>query len=76
MRYFFNYRDAGRFHSDTEGTELADISAAMEEAEQSARELLGINGSEIDPQFTDGSYEVRDERGVLVGTVAFNRLPA
>ena len=37
---------------------------------------LGINRSEIDPQFADGSYEVRDERGVLVGTVAFNRPPA
>jgi hypothetical protein len=73
MRYFFHYRDAGRYVTDTEGTELSDVGAATVEARQSVRELLGTERGESDPAFSSGTYEICDEAGTMVAKVAFDQ---
>lgn len=71
-RYFFSYRDAGRYFHDHEGTELGTLEDARAEGRQSARELLGSERGENDPGFATGAYEITDVLGVLLAVVSFD----
>lgn len=72
MRYFFHYRDATRYFADGEGTELLDLAAAQREGRLSARELLGSERAESDPEFLPGAYEITDGAGLLLAVVQFD----
>lgn len=68
-RYFFHVHD-GTASRDTEGTQLADIYAAQEEAIRTSGELL----REIGGKFWNGeewSLEVTDEAGRVLFTLRF-----
>jgi hypothetical protein len=72
MRYYFHYRDADRYFADDEGTELSDLEMAQSEGRLSARELLGSERAESDPEFLAGAYEISDADGVLLAVVHFD----
>jgi len=61
-RYFFHVFDL-EWYRDCEGEELVDVAAAMDQAEQVARELL-----EGEERVNDGDsrIEVVDEHGLIV----------
>ena len=66
--YFFNIVDHQGFVPDKEGEELPNDRAAIEKAEQSARELLAnevLARREIDAK----RIEVRDERGGIISAI-------
>jgi hypothetical protein len=71
MRYFFNYRNADQYFADSEGSELADLAAATAEGRQSASEFLGTERGEQYVEFSNGSYEITDHAGLLLGIVRF-----
>jgi len=71
-RYFFSYRDAGRYFHDHEGTELGTLEDARAEGRQSARELLGSERGENDAGFSTGVYEITNALGVLLAVVPFD----
>jgi hypothetical protein len=71
-RYFFNYRDPGRYFIDTEGTMLADLVAARAEGRLSAREILGCEHGELDPQFLPGRFEITDVAGEILAMIPFD----
>jgi len=72
MRYFFHYRDAERYFADAEGTDLNDLETAQSEGRLSARELLGSERAESDPDFLAGAYEISDADGMLLAVVQFD----
>jgi hypothetical protein len=72
MLYFFHYRDAARYFADDEGTELFDLAAAQSEGRLSARELLGSERAESDPEFLPGAYEIADAAGLVLAVVQFD----
>jgi hypothetical protein len=72
MRYFFNYRDAGRYFVDGEGSDHPDIAAATAEGHQSARELLGSEYGECHPEYLGGAYEITDDAGSVLAVVQFD----
>lgn len=72
MRFFFHYRDAGRYFADLEGTELGDLAAARTEGRQSARELLGSEHGRSDRAFLRGTFEIADALGTVLAVVAFD----
>jgi hypothetical protein len=71
MRYFFNYRGRGGYFPDGEGTELIDLAAAQSEGRLSARELLGAERGESDPDYLAGAFEITDGEGTLLAVVQF-----
>ena len=71
-RYFFNYRDVTRYFADAEGGDFLDLAAARVDGHQSARELLGTERGEIDPDFLGGAFEITDLAGVLLATIRFD----
>lgn len=74
MRYFFNYRDSTRYFADGEGDDFADLATARSDGQQSARELLGSERAESDPDFFGGSFEIVDGAGVVLAVVQFDEL--
>src|SRR5687768_5540041 len=69
-RYFFNITDGQDIH-DTEGTELADIGEARDQAIVAAGEMIKHNGNTV----WNGSpwmMNVVDEAGTLVFTLTFS----
>jgi CRP-like cAMP-binding protein len=71
MRYHLNYRDPARYIPDDEGQDFPSLDAAREEGAQSARELLGTERAEADPNFAEGVYEITDGAGIIVARVDF-----
>lgn len=71
MRYFFNYRDHARYLPDAEGTDLLDLATPQSEGRLSARELLGAERGERDPDYRDGSFEITNSGGDLLAVVTF-----
>jgi hypothetical protein len=71
MRYFFNYRDSLRYLPDGEGTDFLDLETARNEGRLSARELLGAERGESDPDFLDGSFEITNLGGDVLAIVTF-----
>lgn len=76
MRYYFNYRDAGHYYPDGEGTEHADLATATADALLSVRELLGAERAERDPSFLPGIYEITDVEGLVLAIVRFDEKAA
>ena len=76
MRYFFHYRDVGRYFPDGEGTDLLDLAAAQAEGRQSARELLGTERGESDADYSGGSYEIANGNGDILAIVDFGKAAA
>jgi hypothetical protein len=72
MRYFFNYRDAARYHADGEGADYDSLAAAEADARLSAGELLGSERAESDPSFVRGAYEISDGDGLVLSIVRFD----
>lgn len=70
-RYFFNYRGQHVYYADREGTDFGSLADARADAEQSARELLGIERGESDPWFAGGTYEISDGAGAVLAIVSF-----
>ncbi|MEP7241279.1 MAG: hypothetical protein ABI697_10380 [Devosia sp.] len=69
-RYFFHLRDGEDFVPDEEGSYFADLDGALEEARQSARDMLSEQlraGEKLDGQ----SIEVSNDRGDLLERVTF-----
>jgi hypothetical protein len=71
VRFFFNYRDASRYFPDAEGTDLADLATATREGRLSARELLGAERGESDPDYLDGRFEITNVDGDVLAIVSF-----
>ena len=71
MRYFFNYRNAGQYFADSEGTDLESLVAATAEGRQSASELLGTERGEQYPEFCNASYEIADQTGAVLSIMRF-----
>ena len=72
IRYFFNYRDLGRYYPDGEGTDFPSLAAAEDYARESASELLGSERAESDPSFFPGVYEITDGTGRVHAVVRFD----
>jgi hypothetical protein len=67
--YYFNLWDGKKRFPDVEGSELSDLSAAVEEAREAAREIAAelLRGKEP----IDGNrIEVADTDGTVLATVA------
>lgn len=71
MLYFFNYRNAGQYFADSEGTEFESLVAATIEGRQSARELLGTERGEQYPEHANAAYEIADHTGVVLSVLRF-----
>jgi hypothetical protein len=71
-RYFFNYRDAGHYYPDGEGTDFPSLAAAEAFARESVSELLGSERAESDPSFFPGTYEITDDSGAMLAIVRFD----
>ncbi|BDA84609.1 hypothetical protein Sa4125_21510 [Aureimonas sp. SA4125] len=56
---------------DYDGTECADLDAAVEEARASARDLIGEHIKSNDPSVLLNSFEITDEPGVILTTKKF-----
>jgi hypothetical protein len=69
-RYFFNLRDGDEFVPDEEGRHFPDLQHALEEARQSARDILAEQlrlGQKLDGQF----IEIANETGAVLEKVTF-----
>jgi hypothetical protein len=69
-RFYFHIISGDTVIEDPDGSELPDLDTAMAEALQSARHLLADkvrNGEIVDGQ----RFEIRDDRGNLLATLAF-----
>jgi hypothetical protein len=69
-RFFFHIRNGNDYVADEEGTEVANLAAAEEEASEAAREILAerlLNGEVLDGQ----TFEIVDEDGRILKTVPF-----
>lgn len=63
-RFFFDLTDNGELYSDPEGTELANLEAAEDEA---SRALLEIAKDQMpDGTFREVAFHVRDETSNLL----------
>ena len=70
MKFFFHVRDIETYDEDVEGTELPSLSAAVEEARQSAREMVAelvLQGALVDGR----RFEIADETGDVLEVVSF-----
>jgi hypothetical protein len=76
-RYFFNIRTSDGIIEDPDGSELADLDEARQEASKSARHLLAdlLRAGEI----LDGqTFEITDDDGAVLDRIPFRsviRLP-
>jgi hypothetical protein len=71
--YYFHIRSSDTLVDDLEGSELADVAKAYDEAAEAARELLAESvrkGDVID----DHEFELCDEHGTEVFTIPFVKL--
>lgn len=67
-RYFFHIRHGERLIEDPDGQEFEDPAAALAEARRAAKDLV-ILAIQADRTVDDGSIEVHDDAGSLVGAV-------
>jgi|EndMetStandDraft_5_1072996.scaffolds.fasta_scaffold2354807_1 hypothetical protein len=72
-QFYFNVREADSFEEDTYGVDLPDIKSAHSEAIRAAREMM-IEEITLGRPVTDQVFEVCDECGVLLFTLAFKDL--
>ncbi len=73
MKFFFHVRDIESYDEDVEGTELPSLSAAVEEARQSAREMVAE--LVLQDALVDGRrFEIADEMGDILETVTFKEV--
>jgi len=73
MKFFFHVRDIETYDEDVEGTELPSLSAAVEEARQSAREMVAelvLQGALVDGR----RFEIADETGDILETVTLKEV--
>ncbi len=70
-RYYFNVRDMTGLIRDTEGTELADLEAAREEAQSSARESMAESLKD-GRTLNHRRFEVADKSGATVPLFPFS----
>jgi hypothetical protein len=73
VRFYFHLRKMGQLVTDDEGLELPDKSAALREAQQSARELLADairSGKGTVPE----AFVIADEHGREIATLALEAL--
>jgi hypothetical protein len=68
--YFFHIRDDSKLIEDAQGTELADLTAAQEEARASIREFA-IEALQQRLPVDRLRIEIRDERGATLDIVRF-----
>ena len=73
-RYFFNYHDATRSFVDAEGGDFADLAAAQFDGRLSARELLGSERGESNPDYAGGSFEITDDAGLVLAVLPFKEM--
>lgn len=73
LRYYFNIRDAKGVISDDEGSELSGITAALQEADASARDFA-IDDLRGGTRVKDRSIEITDADGTLLECVAVRRI--
>ena len=69
-KFYFHIRHGDVVKQDPEGSELASIEEARQEAVLAARELLAerlLRGQPVN----DDVFEIADEGGIVVDTVAF-----
>ena len=71
-KFYFNIRREDGLVSDEEGSEFADIAAAVEDAKASAREMIAEHIRMGDPAILDYAFEIVDESGALLRTLAFS----
>jgi len=70
MKFYFHVRDIESYDEDVEGTELPSLSAAVEEARQSAREMVAE--LVLQDALVDGRrFEIADETGDVLEVVSF-----
>ena len=72
-RFYFHLRKIGQLVTDAEGLELPDRSAALREAQQSARELLADaikSGKDTVPE----AFVIADEQGREIATLPLEAL--
>jgi hypothetical protein len=69
-RYFFHIRNHEEFVRDPEGVEMPTARAALEEAQDAAREILSekIRKGEV---IDSNEFEVHDELGTRLFTLPF-----
>ncbi|WP_413708544.1 DUF6894 family protein [Rhizobium sp. Rhizsp82] len=73
MKFYFHVRDIESYDEDVEGTELSSLSAAVEEARQSAREMVAE--LVLQDALVDGRrFEIADETGDILETVTFKEV--
>jgi hypothetical protein len=70
-RYFFHIRQGSLWLEDYEGTELADLPAAMLDATASAREIVG-NRLQQGLTINNQTFEISDAGGTVLAKLAFS----
>jgi hypothetical protein len=73
--YFFHILDGSRLIEDSQGTDLAGMAAAHEEARASIREFA-IEALQQRLAVDRLRIEIRDERGATLGVVRFQDIAA
>ena len=73
MKFYFHIRDNESYDEDVVGTELPSLSAAVEEARQSAREMVAE--LVLQDALVDGRrFEIADETGDILETVTLKEV--
>jgi hypothetical protein len=70
-KLFFNMRIDGVLVLDDDGTEFADLDAAVAEARAAALDLIAARIRDNDPSVLENAFEITDEQGVVLRTVKF-----
>jgi hypothetical protein len=73
-KYFFHVRDRSELISDTEGVDLPNLEAAMDECQRIVQEVLNENASRAE-LVSDRQFEITDEQGRLVLVIPFLQVP-
>ena len=68
--FYFHLRDGDRMVEDPDGAELPDLDAARAKAATAIREAVSRPAS-AGPSMGRPRFEITDERGRLLATVAF-----
>jgi hypothetical protein len=71
LSYFFHVHRAGQVILDPEGTPLASVEEARQEARLVARELIIHRLKTDQPVSLEDSVDVADEHGAVLHTVTF-----
>ncbi len=69
--FFIDLINGSGSWQDDEGYDLADLASALDEAHQSARDLMAGDLSEGNPLGLDRVFRIRDEGGAEVASLRF-----